>query len=247
MLPLYKMTYKRLYGDKLKEFLKSAPLGKISKADRKVMEKKARRWAWEQVQALQARDTVVPPPGYAEMGKTEKAFPVQQMKAFAKEQLDELRAGSAQVSRSFAQKVLHEQQAVQRSKTREQARCVRSRQDDEHSALCEGTGTGSALSHQPEGMVGVQDLEQMVERRAAERAERHAQRRATNKRETNARWRKEGVFSAADRKRHIKAQRILRQRRGKGGGRQGPANEQERLLKKLRRKGGRRPRRPRRR
>ena len=85
------MTYKRLYGDKLKEFLKSAPLGKISKADRKVMEKKARRWAWEQVQALQARDTVVPPPGYAEMGKTEKVFPVQQMKAFAKEQLDELR------------------------------------------------------------------------------------------------------------------------------------------------------------
>ena len=84
------MTYKRLYGDKLKEFLKSAPLGKISKADRKVMEKKARRWAWEQVQALQARDTVVPPPGYAEMGKTEKVFPVQQMKAFAKEQLDEL-------------------------------------------------------------------------------------------------------------------------------------------------------------
>merc|ERR1719353_1148017 len=105
------------------------------------MEKKARRWAWEQVQALQARDTVVPPPGYVEMGKTGKVFPVQHMKAFAKEQLDELKAGSAQLggsSRSFAQKVLHEQQAVKRSKTREQARCARSRQDEEYSALCEG-------------------------------------------------------------------------------------------------------------
>lgn len=168
------------------------------------------------------------PPGFVEMGNLPDTyvFPIEAQRQWAQDAIDALTNVAHDVATWRAEK----------AKTAGKARKMRKhyRSDDQYAVDSEAAAISSH-----DGVVDIQEKDEFILRNLQRKRHEMNKKKTANKKAAVQRARDAGAYTRASRNCAEKAARILKQRVAKRGGRQGPANEEEVIARKLKTKQGR--------
>lgn len=220
IVPLWLVKSKTFSGDALTSLVRDRP-SNISRKPQAVVRRARIRRAQEQTWSR----TMPMPIGFMETGNrtVHRVFPVDAQRSWATAALHAIEGpGRGGIGRIVGIAAYRTSKATARTKARAAARQLKRRN----------------LSGE---MAGVLEVDSNAEENvllAQHRAFAARQRSKHNQKASVKNARQEGSFTPSDRKLSVKAARILRQRRATRGSRQGPANEEVQILKKLKKKQG---------